>query len=71
MEKKDIYKNILQILEKKIDNSEYKIQKNIFVGGKNLSVEEKLNELTNGIENSIDIKVIAKMSFDRISKHMK
>lgn len=72
MEKEEIYKKILDILEKKNNNnSEYKIQKNVFVGGANLSTEEKIHKLTNGIGNSIDIKVAAKMSFDRISKHMK
>lgn len=71
MEKEEIYKKILDILEKKINNSEYKIQKNVFTGGASLSTREKLHKLTNGIGDGVDIKTMANMSFNRISKHMK
>lgn len=69
MEKEEIYKKILEILEKKINNSEYKIQKNVFTGGANISTSEKLHKLTTGFGDSVDIKTIATSSFERIAKH--
>lgn len=70
MEKKEIYKKILDILEKKINKNEYKIQPSVFVGGANMSTELQLSQLINNVGDSYDIKTVANTCFDRILKHM-
>ena len=74
MKKEEIYKKIIEILEKKYSKknktSDVIIINKIFVGGRT-DFENKLSNIEFNAKNPIDIQDVANASFNRILKNIK